>query len=51
MEPTLRDADSAIKIARNQLQIGAPFLTKRMKVMNAETRIGTAVSKTLRCPK
>ena len=50
IDPILRDADSAMKIARNQLQRGAPFLTRRMKAIMAEIRIGTAVFKTKRCP-
>jgi hypothetical protein len=31
--------------------MGAPFFTRSMKTINALTRIGTAVSKTRRCPR
>jgi hypothetical protein len=47
----LTDADSARKIAANQLQTGAPFITSEMKVMIAKIRIGIAVDKTILWPK
>jgi hypothetical protein len=44
----LTDADSARKIARNQLQAGAPLFTKEMKTIIEDIRIGTAMLKTAR---
>jgi hypothetical protein len=47
----LTDADSARKIAKNQLQTGAPFFTSVMKVIIENIRIGTAMLRTTRWPK
>jgi hypothetical protein len=42
----LTDADSARKIAANQLQTGAPLLTNPMKAKMAKMRMGIAMLKT-----